>query len=80
VPAAANRPHGRQHESHAAPSLATDSAAIDMMRLTGIASGAALFVAAVEHRRSGRPVPCFHLGWWVIAAVAVLGPGFPPRA
>ncbi|MFL6151737.1 MAG: DHA2 family efflux MFS transporter permease subunit [Ornithinibacter sp.] len=57
-----------------APSFATGSAVITMMRQVGLAIGVALFVAVLATPTSpADQLASFHRGWWVLAATAALG-------
>ena len=55
-----------------APSFATGSAVINMLRQTGLALGVAVLVAVLGTGQHGHPgLSDFRLGWWVVAAIAL---------
>jgi MFS family permease len=57
-----------------APSFATGSAVINMMRQTGLAIGVAVFVAVLATPAGPLDqLASFQRGWWVLAGIAALG-------
>ena len=57
------------------PSLfATGSGVVNMIRQAGLAIGVAIFVTIIGTPTSlAERVAAFHRGWWIMAAVALLG-------
>jgi EmrB/QacA subfamily drug resistance transporter len=55
-----------------APSFATGSAVVNMIRQMGLAIGVAVFVAVIATPTSAsQQLAAFHRGWWVISAIAL---------
>jgi len=55
-------------------SFATGSGVINMIRQAALAIGVAIFVAVVASPVSpAGQVSAYHLGWWIVAAIAALG-------
>jgi MFS family permease len=55
-------------------SFATGSGVINMIRQASLAVGVALFVAIVDSPATlGARVSAYHRGWWIMAAVTLLG-------